>query len=254
MSLEPPTSDEIMTVNAARELRNGQVCLVGVGPPNAAANLARRLHAPDCVLVYESGAIDAKPARLPLSIGDDDLAATAGELVSVPEMFSYWIGAGRIDVGFLGAAQIDRFGNINTTVIGPYEHPKVRLPGAGGAPEIAAAAREVIVMLRHSPRALVERLDFVTSVGLGTPAEPRSALGFSGAGPVVVITDLGIMRPGGPDGELELTAVYEGVAPDQVREATGWELRVREPLAVPDPPTELELRTLRELRARVPVA
>jgi glutaconate CoA-transferase subunit B len=254
MSLDPPTPDEVMTVNAARELRDGQVCLVGVGPPNAAANLARRLHAPSCVLVYESGAIDAKPLRLPLSIGDDDLAATADELVSVPEMFNYWVGAGRIDVGFLGAAQIDRYGNINTTVIGPYEHPKVRLPGAGGAPEIAAAAREVIVMLRHSPRALVERLDFVTSVGQGTPDAPRSTLGFSGAGPVAVITDLGIMRPREEDGELELTAIFEGVEVDDVREATGWPLRVREQLVTPDPPTELELQTLRDLRARVPVA
>lgn len=254
MTLDGPTPEELMTVNAARELQDGQVCLVGVGPPNAAANLARRLHAPSCVLVYESGAIDAKPVRLPLSIGDDDLAATATELVSVPEMFAYWIGAGRIDVGFLGAAQIDRFGNINTTVIGPYEQPKVRLPGAGGAPEIAAAAREVIVMLRHSRRALVERLDFVTSVGFGTPEQPRSALGFAGAGPVAVITDLGIMRPTGPDGELELTEIYEGVEVDQVREATGWTLRVREPLHVPEPPSERELRTLRELRARTPVA
>jgi len=170
-----------MTVHAARELEDGQVCLVGVGMPNAAANLARRLHAPSCVLVYESGAIGAKPVRLPLSIGDDDLAATADELVSVPEMFSYWIGAGRMDVGFLGAAQIDKRGNINTTVIGPYDHPKVRLPGAGGAPEIAAAAKEVIVMLLHSRRAFVERLDFVTSLG-------RDAF--------TVITDLGVLRPG----------------------------------------------------------
>ena len=142
--MSAPTPEEVMTVAAARELADGEVVLVGVGPPNAAANLARRLHAPGCVLVYESGAIGAKPLRLPLSIGDDDLAATADELVSVPEMFAYWIGAGRIDVGFLGAAQIDRRGNINTTVIGPYDHPKVRLPGAGGAPEIAAAAKEAL--------------------------------------------------------------------------------------------------------------
>src|SRR3954452_6989367 len=187
---EPATSEETMVVNASRELRNGQVCLVGVGPPNAATNLARRLHAPDCVLVYESGAIGAKPVRLPLSIGDDDLAETAQELVSVPEIFNYWVGAGRIDVGFLGAAQIDRYGNINTTVIGPYDHPKVRLPGAGGAPEIAAAAREVIVLLRHSKRAFVERLDFVTSVGQRTNGATRAALGFPGSGPRVVVTDL----------------------------------------------------------------
>lgn len=225
-----------MTVLAARALENGDVCLVGVGPPNAAANLARRLHAPDCVLVYESGAIGAKPMSLPLSIGDDDLAATADELVSVPEMFSYWIGGGRMDVGFLGAAQIDRRGNLNTTVIGPYDHPKVRLPGAGGAPEIAAAVRKVIVMLRHSPRAFVERLDFVTSLG-------RTGDAFT------VITDLGVLEPG-DDGELELTAVHSGVEVEQVLEATGWPLRVREPLAVTDPPTERELEELRALKQR----
>jgi glutaconate CoA-transferase subunit B len=243
------TPEETMTVNAARELRDGQVCLVGVGPPNAAANLARRLHAPGCVLLYESGAIGAKPVRLPLSIGDDDLAATADELVSVPEMFNYWISGGRIDVGFLSAAQIDRFANINTTVIGAYEHPKVRLPGAGGAPEIAAAAREVIVMLRHSLRAFVERLDFVTSVGQGTPEAPRSTLGFPGAGPTVVITDLGVLRPG-EDGELELTALHPGVDVEEVRAATGWKLGIREPLETTEPPSGLELETLRELRAR----
>jgi glutaconate CoA-transferase subunit B len=242
-----------MTVNAARELRDGQVCLVGVGPPNAAANLARRLHAPGCVLVYESGAIGAKPLRLPLSIGDDDLAATADELVSVPEMFNYWVGGGRIDVGFLGAAQIDRFGNINTTVIGPYNRPKVRLPGAGGAPEIAAASREVIVMVRHSKRTFVEQLDFVTSVGQGTPEAPRSALGFPGAGPTVVITDLSVLRPG-DDGELQLTALHPGVALEDVKDATGWALRVRDPLETTDPASDVELEELRSLRAAVAVA
>jgi glutaconate CoA-transferase subunit B len=247
MTVTPATPEETMTINAARELRDGQVCLVGVGPPNAAANLARRLHAPRCVLVYESGAIGAKPVRLPLSIGDDDLAATADELVSVPEMFNYWVGGGRIDVGFLGAAQIDRFGNINTTVIGTYERPQVRLPGAGGAPEIAAASREVIVMLRHSLRAFVEQLDFVTSVGQGRPGAPRSSLGFPGAGPTVVITDLAVLRPAA-DGELELTALHPGVTVDEVRAATGWELRIRDPLPVTDPPSELELETLRGLR------
>jgi glutaconate CoA-transferase subunit B len=234
--MNAPTPEEVMTIQAARALENGEVCLVGVGPPNAAANLARRLHAPDCVLVYESGAIGAKPVNLPLSIGDDDLAATADELVSVPEMFSYWIGAGRMDVGFLGAAQIDRRGNINTTVIGSYDQPKVRLPGAGGAPEIAAAARKVIVLLRHSPRAFVERLDFVTSVGRGGDA-------------FTVITDLGVLEPG-PDGELELVALHSGVEVEQVLEATGWPLRVREPLARTEPPTERELDELRRLKRR----
>jgi glutaconate CoA-transferase, subunit B len=249
MSEQPATPEETMVVNAARELRNGQVCLVGVGPPNAATNLARRLQAPDCVLVYESGAIGAKPVRLPLSIGDDDLAETAQELVSVPEIFNYWVGAGRIDVGFLGAAQIDRYCNINTTVIGDYDEPKVRLPGAGGAPEIAAASREVYVLLRHSKRAFVEQLDFVTSVGHRSNGQRRADLGFLGAGPTVVFTDLGVLRPSPEDQELELTAMHPGVKLEEVREATGWELRVREPLETTEPPTEHELQELRALRA-----
>lgn len=238
-----------MTVAAAREVRDGQVLLVGVGPPNAAANLARRLHAPNCVLVYESGAIGARPKRLPLSIGDDDLAATAEELVSVPEMFNYWVGGGRIDVGFLGAAQIDRFANINTTVIGDYEHPKVRLPGAGGGPEIAAAAGEVFVLMRHSSRSFVAELDFVTTVGYGKGGGDRATLGLPGAGPTVVVTDLGILRPNEETRELELAGVHDGVEVDELVAATGWELRVREPVATIDGPTDEELRTLRELRA-----
>jgi glutaconate CoA-transferase subunit B len=230
-----PAPDELMTINAARDLRDGQVCLVGVGPPNAAANLARRLHAPGCVLVYESGAIGAQPTRLPLSIGDDDLAATSLELVGVVEMFNFWIGGGRIDVGFLGAAQIDRRANLNTTAIGEYEHPKVRLPGAGGAPEIAACAKSVIVIVRHSPRTFVEKLDFVTSLG-------------HQRGHTVVITDLGVLRPA-DDGELELMALHPGVELDQAREATGWELRVSDELDRTDPVTAEELDALRDLRA-----
>jgi len=244
-----PTPEETMTIAAAREVKDGQVLLVGVGPPNAAANLARRLHAPDAVLIYESGAIEAKPLRLPLSIGDDDLAETAAEIVSVPEMFNYWVGAGRIDVGFLGAAQLDRHANINTTVIGSYEHPKVRLPGAGGAPEIAAASREVIILLRQSKRSFVEKLDFTTSIGYGSGPGERERLGFTGAGPTVVITDLGILRPSPEDRELELVAIHPGVDVDQVRAATGWPLRVREPLETTAPPSERELATLREMRA-----
>jgi glutaconate CoA-transferase subunit B len=246
-----PTPEERMTIAAAREVKDGQVLLVGVGPPNAAANLARRLHAPDAVLIYESGAIEAKPARLPLSIGDDDLAETAAELVSVPEMFNYWVGAGRIDVGFLGAAQLDRHANINTTVIGSYEHPKVRLPGAGGAPEIAAASREVIILLRQSTRSFVEKLDFTTSIGFGSGPGDRERLGFTGAGPTVVITDLGILKPSPDDAELELVAIHPGVELGDVRAATGWDLRVREPLETTDPPSERELETLREMRAAV---
>jgi glutaconate CoA-transferase, subunit B len=242
VSAVDPTPEEVMTIGAARELVDGEVVLVGVGPPNAAANLARRLDAPGCVLVYESGAIGARPQRLPLSIGDDDLAAGAQDLVSVPEMFNYWIGGGRIDVGFLGAAQIDRFGNINTTVIGDYAEPKVRLPGAGGAPEIARSAGRVIVLLRHSPRSFVNDVDFITSVGRELDGASNGARGSA------VITDLGILRPSPDDGELELVALHPGVELDEVREATGWELRVREPLAVTEPVTERELSELRALR------
>ena len=229
-------AQELMTINAARELRDGLVCLVGVGPPNAAANLARRTHAPNTVLVYESGAIGAKPRRLPLSIGDDDLAETADELVSVPEMFNLWIGGGRIDVGFLGAAQIDSHANLNTTAIGDYEDPKVRLPGAGGAPEIAASAKEVIVIVRHSKRTFVEQLDFVTSLA-------------HREGHTVVITDLGVLEPDPDTCELTLVRRHPGVEVDALKQATGWPLRVADDLDTTEPPTASELAVLRELEA-----
>jgi glutaconate CoA-transferase, subunit B len=245
------TPAEVQTIVAARRLRDARVVFIGVGRPSTAAILARAVHNAGLVLVYESGTIGAKPTRIPLSIGDGELAATADVVVSVPEMFNYWVGAGRIDVGFLGAAQIDRHANINTTVIGSYEHPKVRLPGAGGAPEIAANSREVIVLLRQSKRSFVDKLDFTTSIGYGSGPGERERLGFSGAGPTVVITDLGVLRPSPEDRELELVAIHPGVEVDQVREATGWPLRVREPLATTDPPSERELETLREMRAAV---
>jgi len=226
--------DEMMAVEAARRLRDGTVCFVGIGLPSLAANLARATHAPGCVLIYESGTIGAKPHRLPLSIGDGELAETADTVVSVPEMFGYWLQGGRIDVGFLGAAQIDRHGNLNSTVIGEYATPKVRLPGAGGAPEIATNVREVFVMLRQSPRAFVERLDFRSSVGSRVS---------------VVVTDLGLLQPG-RDGELTLTHLHPGVTAEQAREATGWPLRIAESLGETEPPSDDELATLRELQAR----
>jgi glutaconate CoA-transferase, subunit B len=238
---------EMMNVAAARELRDGDVCLVGVGPPNLAANLARRTHAPNCRLVYESGAIDAKPKRLPLSIGDDDLAATATAVVSVPEMFNYWVGAGRIDVGFLGAAQIDRYGNINTTVIGDHSNPRTRLPGAGGAPEIAAAAGRVIVIVKQSPRTFVEQVDFVTSVGYGPTGRERQA---RGAGPTLVITDHGVLEPDPETNELTLTRLHPGVTVEEARKATGWELKVADSIKPVGPPTDVELTALRRLRNR----
>ena len=228
------TADEMMAVAAARLLRDGMVCFVGIGLPSEAANLARRTSAPGLVLVYESGTIGAKPTRLPLSIGDGELAETADAVVSVPEIFAYWLQAGRIDVGFLGAAQIDRYANLNSTVIGSYDHPDVRLPGAGGAPEIASSAREVFVMLRQSPRTFVDRLDFRTTPGTAVST---------------VVTDLGILEPRGAERELTLTAVHPGVEADQAREATGWELRVADDLGVSTAPTETELTALRALRA-----
>ena len=227
------TADEMMAIEAARRLRDGSVCFVGIGLPSLACNLARTTHAPKTVLVYESGTIGAKPTVLPLSIGDGELAETADVVVSVPEMFAYWLQGGRIDVGFLGAAQIDRHGNLNSTVIGEYESPKVRLPGGGGAPEIAAAAREVFVMLRQSPRTFVERLDFRTS---------------SGDRVSVVVTDLGLLEPRG--GELTLTHVHPGVEVDQARAATGWPLRVAEDLRETLSPSERELEALRALETK----
>ena len=227
------TADEMMAVEAARRLDDDTVCFVGIGLPSLAANLARRTHAPGCVLVYESGTIGSKPDELPLSIGDGELAETADAVVTVPEMFSYWLQGGRNDVGCLGAAQIDRHGNLNSTVIGDYDHPSVRLPGGGGAPEIALGVREVFVMLRQSPRAFVDELDFTTSLG------DRVS---------VVVTDLGVLEP--RDGELTLTQVHPGVKPEQAREATGWDLRLAEDIRETEPPSGEELHALRSLRTK----
>ena len=247
------TADEMMTACAARALRDGMTCFVGIGLPSVAANLARATHAPNLVLIYESGTIGAKPGRLPLSVGDGVLAETADAVVSVPEIFNYWLQSGRIDVGFLGAAQLDRFGNINTTVIGPsYAEPKVRLPGAGGAPEIAASCREVIVVLRQSQRSFVDRVDFVTSVGFGDGPGYRERLGLAGAGPRKVITDLGILEPDPRTCELTLTGVFPGVKVADVEARTGWDLAVSDSLDVLSSPSEAELTALRALQATIP--
>jgi len=242
------SAEEMMTITAARALAGRVSCFVGIGLPSTAANLARRLHNPDLVLIYESGAIGAKPTRLPLSIGDGELATTADAVVSVPEVFNYWLQPGRIDVGFLSAAQLDRFGNLNTTVIGSYQTPTTRLPGAGGAPEIAASCREVILVVRQSKRAFVERLDFVTSVGYGQGPGDRERLGLRGKGPVMLITDLGVLEPDPSTCELTLTTLHPGVEVDTVRQATGWELKTAETLATTREPTDEELAVLRELR------
>jgi glutaconate CoA-transferase, subunit B len=242
------TADEMMSVAAARALRDGQACFVGIGLPSTAANLARRLHAPRLVLIYESGTLDTRPEELPLSIGDGILADSALTVVSVPEVFNYWLQPGRIDVGFLSGAQIDRLGNINTTVIGEYDEPDVRLPGSGGAPEIAASCREVIVVMRHRQRAFVEQVDFVTSVGHGSGPGNRELLGLRGAGPVRVITDLGVLEPDPDTAELVLTALHPGVTVERVRAETGWPLQVAADLVTTAPPSTTELETLRAMR------
>jgi glutaconate CoA-transferase, subunit B len=242
-------ADEMMSVAAARALKDVTACFVGIGLPSTGANLARRTHAPDLVLVYEAGAVGAKPPRLPLSIGDGMLGETADYIAAVPEIFNYWVQPGRIDVGFLGAAQIDRYANINTTVVGEYDNPKVRLPGAGGAPEIAASCGEVIVIVRQSTRAFVEKVDFITSVGHGDGPGSRAKLGLRGRGPTKVITDLGILEPDPETCELVLTHVHPDVDADQAREATGWDLKVSDELVTTEPPTEEELEQLRELVA-----
>jgi len=243
------TADEMMSVAAARALSGGERCFVGIGLPSTAANLARRTHAPDLVLVYESGTLGSKPDRLPASIGDGILAETADAVISVPEVFNYWLQPGRIDVGFLGAAQLDKFGNINTTVIGDdYADPKVRLPGAGGAPEIAANCHEVYVVVRQTRRSFVDKVDFVTSFGHGTGYGERQRLGLRGAGPTLVITDLGVFRPDPDSHELVLTGVHPGVTVEQVREATGWELTVADELSTTPAPTSDELAVLRALK------
>jgi glutaconate CoA-transferase subunit B len=227
-------SGELQTIVAARSLAGKRSCFIGVGRPSTAALLARMVHNPDLVLVYESGTIGAKPHRIPLSIGDGELAETADFVVPVPEMFNYWIGPGRVQVAFLGAAQVDRHANLNSTVIGDYAHPKTRLPGAGGAPEIATGCEEVVVIAPHSPRTFVERLDFLTTTGARTTA---------------VITDLGVLEPGA-GGELTLTQVHPGTTAGEIRAQTGWELAVAEGLRTTPEPTDEERAALAELLAR----
>lgn len=237
-----------MTVAAARTLRDGDSCFVGIGLPSTAANLARTTHAPTLSLIYESGPIGARPLHLPLSIGDGELAETADAVVSVPEMFNYWLQPGRIHLGFLGAAQVDRFSNINTTVIGgDYLSPKVRLPGAGGAPEIAGSCQEVVIVVRQTRRTFVNRVDFITSVGYGRGLGDRQRLGLRGRGPVRVITDLGIFEPDPLTCELVLVSLHPGVAVVDAVAATGWPLRVSPTVRETLKPSQDELVALRRL-------
>jgi glutaconate CoA-transferase subunit B len=244
------TADEMMTIAAARLLTSDDVCFVGIGAPSAACNLARLTHAPGITLIYESGTIGARPDVLPLSIGDGELSETALTTVPVPEMFAYWLQGGRITLGFLGAAQIDRFANINTTVIGDYARPKTRLPGGGGAPEIASACGRVFVILRHTARAFVEKVDFVTSFGHGQGGDDRARLGLRTEGPTLVVTDLCLMRPEAETKELVVTSIHEGATREQIVERTGWPVRFAEKVEATPPPAEDELRVLRDLHAR----
>jgi glutaconate CoA-transferase, subunit B len=242
--------DEMMTIAAARQLWDGCVCFVGIGLPSAACNLARLTHAPGIVLIYESGTLGTRPDVLPLSIGDGELAETAACVIPLPEVFSYLLQAGRVDVGFLGAAQVDRYGNLNSTVIGPYEAPVTRLPGSGGATEIAAHAKRTFVMLKATPRSLVAQLDFRTSAGFLDGHGARERTTMRGAGPQSVITDYGVLTPRPGTDELQLTALYAGATVEEALAATGWPLAVAADLDTLAPPTGLELDTLRALHAR----
>jgi glutaconate CoA-transferase subunit B len=243
--------EEMMIVTAARLLRNDDVVFIGVGPPSKATLLARRTHAPNITLIYESGTLDTRPTSLPLSIGDGELSRTARAVVSVPEMFNYWLQGGRIRTGFLAAAQIDRFANLNTTVIGDYRTPRVRLPGAGGAPEISSFCSRTFVMIRQNPRTFVEKVDFITSAGYLDGGDSRDALRVSGRGPEAVITDLGLLEPSAESRELTLTRIHPGVTVEAALQATGWPLKVSEVLSETEPPTSEELAILRSLDASV---
>lgn len=246
--------DEMMTVAAARRLVNGCTCFVGIGLPSAACNLARLTHAPDIVLIYESGTLGTRPQVLPLSIGDGELAETAACVIPLPEIFSHYLQRGRIDVGFLGAAQLDRYGNLNSTVIGPYDAPRTRLPGAGGAPEIAAHARATFIIAKASPRSFVERLDFRTTPGFLGGFGERARTGARGGGPALVVSDIGVLEPEPGSQELVLTALYAGGTIEAARAAVGWPLRVAERLEAIAPPTSEELETLRALHERTRIA
>ncbi|HVX98374.1 MAG TPA: CoA-transferase subunit beta [Pseudorhodoplanes sp.] len=244
------TPNEMMTVAAARALKNSDVLFVGIGMPSAAANLARLTHAPDITLIYESGTIETKPSVLPLSIGDGELCETALTTVAVPEMFRYWLQGGRITIGFLGGAQIDKYANLNTTVVGSYDRPKVRLPGGGGAPEIANSCGEIFIIMAQGRRSFVERLDFVTSLGHGEGGDHRRRLGVPTKGPTRLITDLCIFEPDPQTREMTVVSIHPGVTREQIQENTGWAVRYAGTVTQTEPPTARELDVLRDLHAR----
>lgn len=244
------TPAEMMTIAAARALKSSDVCFVGIGAPSAACNLARLTHAPDITLIYESGTLATKPDVLPLSIGDGDLCDTALTTVSVPEMFRYWLQGGRITVGFLGGAQIDRFANLNTTVVGDYRKPKVRLPGGGGAPEIAVHCNEIFITMAQSPRAFVSELPFVTSLGHGTGGDDRARKGAKTKGPTRLMTDLCVMEPDPATKEMTVVSIHPGVTRETLRAATGWPLKIAANAGETPAPTAEELGVLREIQVR----
>jgi len=248
------TPDEIMTIAAARSLKNDDVCFVGIGAPSAACNVARLTHAPDITLIYESGTIGTAPDVLPLSIGDGELCETAVTTVAVPEMFRYWLQGGHITVGFLGAAQLDRFGNINTTVIGDYHRPTVRLPGGGGAPEIASSSGEIYITMKQSLRGMVDKIDFYTSFGHGDGGDHRQRIGITTKGPTLLITDLAVWRPEPESKEFTVVSLHPGVTRDDVQKTCGWPVKFADGVEETPPPTELELTTLRDLKARTQAA
>jgi glutaconate CoA-transferase, subunit B len=244
------TTSEMMAVAAARILTNEDICFVGIGTPSLACNLARLTHAPDITLIYESGTIGTRPDVLPLSIGDPELCETARTTVSVPEMFQYWLQGGRISVGFLGGAQLDKFANINSSVIGSYRQPKVRLPGGGGAPEIASNCQQVYVVMAQTRRTFVEKVDFITSFGHGAGGNHRQQLGLRTRGPTLAITDLCMMRPDPETKELVVIALHPDVTREQVQANTGWAVRFAATVDQTAPPSAHELAVLRDLQAR----
>ncbi|WP_349654441.1 CoA-transferase subunit beta [Pseudoalteromonas sp. S1612] len=260
------TPSEMMTLTAARALRSDMTCFVGIGLPSEAANVARMTHAPDITLIYESGTIQTKPDILPLSIGDGELSESALTTVSVPEMFRYWLQGGHIDVGFLGTAQIDKFANLNTTVIAAnhpdgqksgkhsYANPKVRLPGGGGAPEISTNAKEVLITVKHSVRTFVEQVDFVTTVGYGRDGKARDGVTNLGKGPTAVITDLCILKPNPETKELTVVSIHPGVTVEQIKAATGWEVSFSNNLVTTPIPSQVELNVLRKLKLKTELA
>jgi glutaconate CoA-transferase, subunit B len=242
--------NEMMTVAAARALKDDDVCFVGIGQPSAACNLARLTHAPGITLIYESGTLATKPNVLPLSIGDGELCETAITTVPVPEMFRYWLQGGRISIGFLGGAQIDKYANLNTTVVGSYAKPKVRLPGGGGAPEIATSCGEIFIIMAQGRRSFVNKLDFVTSIGHVTGGDSRAKLGVKTKGPTKLITDLALFAPDPQTKEMTVVSIHPGVTREQIAENTGWPVKFAAQVAETPTPSARELEVLRELQAR----